>query len=251
MKIEISATKRVVKGTGASRRLRHAGSVPGVLYGGGKEPISLDLEQKSLFLQFRHEAFHASILTLNLEGNKESVLLRDYQMHPVRNTIQHIDFQRVNENEKIHVKVPFHFINAEVSPGVKLNGGIVSHIMTEANISCLPKNLPEFIEVDLATIDIGQSIHLSEIKMPDGVEFVQLAHGNDAAVASVAKPRAVVEEVAKPAEGAPDGAAQDSGGLILLLINRISICKIVINFFQALENLLMQKNFMSQSPIHL
>ncbi len=172
----------------------------------------LDLEQKSLFLQFRHEAFHASILTLNLEGNKESVLLRDYQMHPVRNTIQHIDFQRVNENEKIHVKVPFHFINAEISPGVKLNGGIVSHIMTEANISCLPKNLPEFIEVDLATIDIGQSIHLSEIKMPDGVEFVQLAHGNDAAVASVAKPRAVVEEVAKPAEGAPDGAAPAAEG---------------------------------------
>lgn len=216
MKIEISATKRVVKGTGASRRLRHAGSVPGVLYGGGKEPISLDLEQKSLFLQFRHEAFHASILTLNLEGNKESVLLRDYQMHPVRNTIQHIDFQRVNENEKIHVKVPFHFINAEVSPGVKLNGGIVSHIMTEANISCLPKNLPEFIEVDLATIDIGQSIHLSEIKMPDGVEFVQLAHGNDAAVASVAKPRVVVEEVeeveAKPAEGAAEGAAPAADG---------------------------------------
>ena len=196
MKIEISATKRDVKGTGASRRLRHAGSVPGILYGGGKEPISLDLEQKSLFLQFRHEAFHASILTLNLEGNKESVLLRDYQMHPVRNTIQHIDFQRVNENEKIHVKVPFHFI-----------------IMTEANISCLPKNLPEFIEVDLATIDIGQSIHLSEIQMPEGVEFVQLAHGNDAAVASVAKPRAVVEEVeAKPAEGAADAAAPAAEG---------------------------------------
>jgi large subunit ribosomal protein L25 len=210
MKIEISATKRDVKGTGASRRLRHAGSVPGILYGGGKEPISLDLEQKSLFLQFRHEAFHASILTLNLEGNKEAVLLRDYQMHPVRNTIQHIDFQRVNENEKIHVKVPFHFINAEVSPGVKLNGGIVSHIMTEANISCLPKNLPEFIEVDLATIDIGQSIHLSEIKMPEGVEFVQLAHGNDAAVASVAKPRAAVE--AKPAEGAADTAAPAAEG---------------------------------------
>ncbi len=208
MKIEIYATKRDVKGTGASRRLRHAGSIPGILYGGGKDPVSLDLEHKSLFLQFRHEAFHASILTLNLEGSKESVLLRDYQMHPVRNTIQHIDFQRVNENEKIHVKVPFHFVNAEVSPGVKLNGGIVSHIMTEANISCLPKNLPEFIEVDLAALDIGQSVHLSQIKVAEGVEFVQLSHSNDAAVASVAKPRAVVEEVvAKPAEGAADAAA--------------------------------------------
>jgi len=208
MKIEINATKRGVKGTGASRRLRHAGIVPGILYGGGKKPVSLDLEHKSLFLQFRHEAFHASILTLNLEGGKESVLLRDYQMHPVRNTIQHIDFQRVNENEKIHVKVPFHFANAEVSPGVKLNGGIVAHIMTEANISCLPKDLPEFIEVDLAALDIGQSVHLSQIKVAEGVEFVQLSHGNDAAVASVAKPRAVVEEVvAKPVEGAADAAA--------------------------------------------
>ena len=164
-------------------------------------------------MQFRHEAFHASILTLNLEGSKESVLLRDYQMHPVRNTIQHIDFQRVNENEKIHVKVPFHFVNAEVSPGVKLNGGIVSHIMTEANISCLPKNLPEFIEVDLAELDIGQSIHLSQIKVAEGVEFVQLSHGNDAAVASVAKPRAVVEEVvAKPVEGSADAAAPAADG---------------------------------------
>ena len=213
MKIEINATKRGVKGTGASRRLRHAGIVPGILYGGGKEPVSLDLEHKSLFLQFRHEAFHASILTLNLEGDKESVLLRDYQMHPVRNTIQHIDFQRVNENEKIHVKVPFHFANAEVSPGVKLNGGIVAHIMTEANISCLPKDLPEFIEVDLAALDIGQSVHLSQIKVAEGVEFVQLSHGNDAAVASVAKPRAVVEEVvAKPVEGAADAAAPAADG---------------------------------------
>jgi large subunit ribosomal protein L25 len=213
MKIEINATKRDVKGTGASRRLRHAGSIPGILYGGGKDPVSLDLEHKSLFLQFRHEAFHASILTLNLEGSKESVLLRDYQMHPVRNTIQHIDFQRVNENEKIHVKVPFHFVNAEVSPGVKLNGGIVSHIMTEANISCLPKNLPEFIEVDLAALDIGQSIHLSQIQVAEGVEFVQLSHGNDAAVASVAKPRAVVEEVvAKPVEGTADAAAPAADG---------------------------------------
>lgn len=213
MKIEINATKRGVKGTGASRRLRHAGIVPGILYGGGKEPVSLDLEHKSLFLQFRHEAFHASILTLNLEGGKEAVLLRDYQMHPVRNTIQHIDFQRVNENEKIHVKVPFHFANAEVSPGVKLNGGIVAHIMTEANISCLPKDLPEFIEVDLAALDIGQSVHLSQIKVAEGVEFVQLSHGNDAAVASVAKPRAVVEEVvAKPVDGAADAAAPAADG---------------------------------------
>ena len=211
MKIEISATKRDLKGTGASRRLRQSGSIPGILYGGGQEPISLDLEHKSLFLQFRHEAFHASILTLNLEGNKESVLLRDFQMHPVRNTIQHIDFQRVNENEKINVKVPFHFINAEIAPGIKLDGGIVAHIMTEVNISCLPKNLPEFIEVDLSMLDIGQSIHLSEIKTPEGVEFLQLTHGNDSGVASIAKPKAVVEEV-KPVEIVDDAAAPAAEG---------------------------------------
>ncbi len=128
MSIEINAVKRDVKGTGASRRLRRAGTVPGVVYGAGKEAVTLEINAKELFLEFRHEAFHASVLTLNLDGKKESVLLRDFQMHPVRNTIQHIDFQRVSATEKIHVKVPFHFINAEIAPGVKLGGGIVAHI---------------------------------------------------------------------------------------------------------------------------
>lgn len=189
MQIEIKASKREGQGTGASRRLRRAGSVPGVVYGAGKEAVPVQFDHKALFLQFRHEAFHASILTLDLEGNKEQVLLRDYQLHPVRNTIQHIDFQRVSATEKIHVKVPFHFINEDVAPGVKLGGGLVGHILTEADVSCLPKDLPEFIEVDLANLEAGHSIHLSEIKVPAGVEFVQLAHGNDSAVVSIAKPR--------------------------------------------------------------
>jgi large subunit ribosomal protein L25 len=189
MQIEIKASKREGKGTGASRRLRRAGSVPGVVYGAGKEAVPVQFDHKALFLQFRHEAFHASILTLDLEGKKEQVLLRDYQLHPVRNSIQHIDFQRVSASEKIHVKVPFHFINEDVAPGVKLGGGLVGHILTEADVSCLPKDLPEFIEVDLANLEVGHSIHLSEIKVPAGVEFVQLAHGNDAAVVSIAKPR--------------------------------------------------------------
>jgi large subunit ribosomal protein L25 len=192
MAIEINAVKRDAKGTGASRRLRHAGSVPGVVYGGGKEAFPLEINAKELFLQFRHEAFHASVLTLILDGKKESVLLRDFQMHPVRNTIQHVDFQRVSATEKIHVKVPFHFINADVAPGVKLGGGIVAHILTEADVSCLAKDLPEFIEVDVATLEMGHSIHLSQIKLPKGVEFVQLAHGDDAAVASIAKTRGSV-----------------------------------------------------------
>ena len=189
MQIEIKASKREGQGTGASRRLRRAGSVPGVVYGAGKEAVAVQLDHKALFLQFRHEAFHASILTLDLEGKKEQVLLRDYQLHPVRNTIQHIDFQRVSASEKIHVKVPFHFINEDVAPGVKQGGGIVGHVLTEADVSCLPKDLPEFIEVDLSNLEVGHSIHLSEIKVPAGVEFVQLSHGNDSAVVSIAKPR--------------------------------------------------------------
>jgi len=198
MEILIAASKRDDKGTGASRRLRRAGKVPGVVYGANKEAVSLEFDMKALFLQFRHEAFHASILTLELEGKKESVLLRDYQMHPVRNTIQHIDFQRVSATEKIHVKVPLHFVNADIAPGVKTGGGIVAHIFTEADVSCLAKDLPEFIEVDLANLETGHSIHMSEIKLPKGVEFVQLSHGTDSAVATITKPRgaaAVDEEV--------------------------------------------------------
>jgi large subunit ribosomal protein L25 len=189
MAIEINAVKRDAKGTGASRRLRHAGAVPGVVYGAGKEAVTIEINAKELFLQFRHEAFHASVLSLNLDGKKENVLLRDFQMHPVRNTIQHIDFQRVSASEKIHVKVPFHFVNADIAPGVKLGGGIVAHILTEADVSCLAKDLPEFVEVDVANLEMGHSVHLSQIKLPKGVEFVQLAHGEDSAVASIAKTR--------------------------------------------------------------
>jgi large subunit ribosomal protein L25 len=199
MSITINAVKRDAKGTGASRRLRRAGNVPGVVYGGEKEAVSIELNHKELFLEFRHEAFHASILDLVLDGKKESVLLRDYQLHPVRNTIQHIDFQRVSTTEKIHVKVPFHFINQDVAPGVKLGGGIVAHIFTEADVSCLAKDLPEFIEVDVANLEMGHSIHLSEIKLPKGVEFVQLTHGDDVAIASIAKTRGGVADAADTA----------------------------------------------------
>lgn len=211
MSIEINAAKRDAKGTGASRRLRHAGTVPGVVYGGGKEAFPLEINHKELFLQFRHEAFHASILTLILDGKKESVLLRDFQMHPVRNTIQHIDFQRVSATEKIHVKVPFHFINADIAPGVKVGGGIVAHILTEADVSCLAKDLPEFIEVDVSGLEVGQSVHLSEIKLPKGVEFVQLtSHDNDAAIAAIAKTRGSVSDDAADAAIAADAAAESA-----------------------------------------
>ncbi len=200
MQIEINAKKRESKGTGASRRLRRTGTIPGIVYGGGKDAVSIELNHKELFLQFRHEAFHASILNLNLDGKKEQVLLRDYQMHPVRTEITHIDFQRVSTTEKIHVKVPFHFINQDTAPGVKLGGGIVTHILTEADVSCLAKDLPEFIEVDMGNVEAGQTVHLSQIKLPKGVEFVKLAHGDDASVATVTKPRGGAAEEEAPAE---------------------------------------------------
>ena len=200
MSIIINAVKRDAKGTGASRRLRHAGAVPGVVYGGNQAAIPLEINAKELFLEFRHEAFHASLIELILDGKKERVLLRDFQMHPVRNTIQHIDFQRVTAGEKIHVKVPFHFLNEENAPGVKLGGGIVAHVMTEVDVSCLPKDLPEFIEVDVGGLEVGASLHLSQIKAPKGVEFVQLAHDTDVTVASIAKPRGTVSADASAAD---------------------------------------------------
>ncbi|HEY7986068.1 MAG TPA: 50S ribosomal protein L25/general stress protein Ctc [Methylophilaceae bacterium] len=208
MHIEINAKMRENKGTGASRRLRRAGNIPGIVYGGGKDAVSIELNHKELFLKFRHEAFHASILDLILDGKKEQVLLRDYQMHHVRTEITHVDFQRVSATEKIHVKVPLHFVNAEIAPGVKLGGGIVTHILTEADVSCLAKDLPEYVEVDLSKMEIGQTIHLSEVVLPKGVEFVKLVHGDDSAIANVTKPRGMtVEEEAGEAAPAAEGEA--------------------------------------------
>jgi large subunit ribosomal protein L25 len=208
MHIEINAKMRENKGTGASRRLRRAGNIPGIVYGGDKDAVSIELNHKELFLKFRHEAFHASILDLILDGKKEQVLLRDYQMHHVRTEITHVDFQRVSATEKIHVKVPLHFVNAEIAPGVKLGGGIVTHILTEADVSCLAKDLPEYVEVDLSKMEIGQTIHLSEVTLPKGVEFVKLVHGDDSAIANVTKPRGMtVEEETAEAAPAAEGEA--------------------------------------------
>jgi len=214
MKIEINAVIREAKGTGASRRLRHEGKVPGVLYGGKDDAKSIELDAKDLFMQFKHEAFHASILTLNIDGKKESVLLRDYQMHPVRNNIQHIDLQRIDENKKLSVKIPFHFLNEDIAPGVKLEGGVVSHIMVDVDISCLPKDLPTYIEVDLVNLSIGDSIHLSEIKAPEGVEITGLSEENDPIITSISKPKVVVEETPVVAEGeeGEEGAAEGEEG---------------------------------------
>ncbi len=200
MKIEISATPRTIQGTGASRRLRRTGRIPGVIYGGGKDAAAIELDHKTMFYQLKSEAFHASILTLELDGAKEQVLLRDYQMHPFKPLVMHVDFQRVDPNAKVHMKVPLHFVNADVAPGVKLSHGIVSHIVTEVDVACLPTDLPEFIEVDLANLAAGHSVHLSELTLPKGVELVALTKGEDQGVATITIPRGAIEAAAAEAQ---------------------------------------------------
>lgn len=185
MTIEVIASLRVEQGTGASRRLRRDGKVPGVVYGADQTPVAIVLGHNDLYHAMQHENFHASILSLKIDGKAEAVLLRDAQYHPWKQIVMHVDFQRVNPNEKIHIKVPFHFINADIAPGVKTGGGIVSHVLTEVDVSCLPSQLPEFIEIDLKDLEAGHSIHLDSIKLPAGVEFVALKHGDNATVATI------------------------------------------------------------------
>jgi large subunit ribosomal protein L25 len=200
MEIEIIAAKRELQGTGASRRLRHAGKVPGIVYGGTAAPVQIELDHNALYHSLRKEAFHASVLSMNIDGAKESVLLRDAQWHPYKQQVLHVDFQRVDKTHKIHVKVPLHFLNADVAPGVKTGGGKVSHVVTEIDVSCLPGNLPEFIAVDLSGLELGHSIHVSELKLPEGVELVAHVLHENPAVASVTLPKGMKSD--EPAPGA-------------------------------------------------
>jgi len=213
MAIEVNATPRSTQGRGASRRLRHTGRVPGVLYGASKDAQNIELDHNELVQHLKHELFHASILSLSLNGDKQQVLLRDLQMHPWQARVLHIDFQRVAKDRKIHMKVPLHFVNAEIAPGVKTGGGTINHVMTELDIICLPDDLPTFIEVDLSNLQIGHSIHLSELKLPNGVESVRLRASDDAVVATVTIPRVEVEPEVEAAatEGAVAGAAPAAG----------------------------------------
>ena len=209
--IEFTAFPRVGEGRGASRRLRHAGKAPGVVYGAGANPTPIELDHNALIHALKAEAFHSSILSMKLDGQAHKVLLRDVQMHPFKAQVLHVDFQRVDENKKIHMKVPLHFVNEAVSPAVKLAGAIVGHIVNELDISCLPKDLPEFIEVDLSTLETGKSIHVSELTLPQGVTAI--THGKDPVVATAIIPKAQVEEVeeaaAAEAVAAPVAAPTD------------------------------------------
>ena len=173
MKFELNAQARTLQGSGASRRLRRAGKVPGIIYGGEATPQAIEIDHNELLLNLKKEAFHASILNIVLDGKKQQVLLRDTQRHAYKPLVLHIDFQRVDAKQELHIKVPLHFINEETAPGVKLSGGLVNHVITEIDIQCLPKDLPEFIEIDIGALNVGDSIHISEIKLPKGVKLGQ------------------------------------------------------------------------------
>ena len=205
----ITAALRDDKGKGASRRLRHVGQVPGILYGAGKDPVSIQLEHNDVLKHTELEAFYSHILTLNLPSGAERVVLKDMQRHPFKARILHMDFLRVAENEALTMRVPLHFANEETCVGVKA-GGLVAHLMTEIEITCLPRDLPEYIEVDVEALEVGQSLHLSDVTVPDGVEIVGLASAGDDAdqtVVAVQMPRAVVEETTEEEE-----AGEEEGG---------------------------------------
>ncbi len=210
----VNAEIRDDMGKGASRRLRHEGKVPAVIYGTGKDPVSLTLVHKDLYHHLENEAFYSHILTIDVAGKKEQAVLKDLQRHPAKPLILHADFLRVSANEKIRMSVPLHYIGEDVAPGVKIGGGKVGHNMNEVEISCLPKDLPEFIEVDMSAVELDQSVHLSDLKLPTGVESVELSHGpeHDLPVANIYTPRAIVEEEVVAAEGeAVEGEAAAEG----------------------------------------
>jgi len=195
--MKVIAFPRNEQGSGASRRLRRSGQTPAIIYGGEAAPQAVALDHNALFHALKKEAFHSSILDMEIEGKVQKVLLRDFQMHAYKPLVLHADFQRVDEKQPIHTKVPLHFVNAEISPAVKLGGGIINHVMNELDVSCLPADLPEFIEVDLSNVEAGATVHLSDIKLPKGVTPV--LHGQDnptvaTAVASAGQQSAAAAE---------------------------------------------------------
>ena len=177
MKFELNAYKRELQGSGASRRLRRANKVPGIIYGGAAAPALIELDHNDLLLALRKEAFHSSVLSLKIDGKVETVLLRDSQMHPYKPLVLHVDFLRVDATHAIHQKVPLHFVNGDQAPGVKLGGGKVTVTMNEVDVTCLPQDLPAFIEVDLKDLQAGATIHVSQLVLPKGVKPV--VHGSD------------------------------------------------------------------------
>lgn len=223
MQIELSATRRAAQGTGASRRLRHAGKVPGVLYGGKDAARSIEVEHNPLFHALRREKFHSSILDMELDGKSERVLLRSFQMHPYKPLVLHIDFQRVAEDQKVHMRVPLHFVRQDEAPAVK-TGGLINHVLSEIDVACLPKDLPEYIEIDLSELQTHQTIRALDIKFPAGVKPMLKGKANPVVVSvtmhgeevveeeAVAAPVAAVEVPATAQKAPPTAAAAPAKG---------------------------------------
>jgi large subunit ribosomal protein L25 len=208
MSLTLTATLRDDMGKGASRRLRHANKLPAIVYGYGKDPVSITLEQKEVQYQLPNEDFYSQILSLIIDGKAEDVLLRDIQHHPYKQDVMHMDFIRIDPKNVVHVHTPLHFIGEEESPGFKTENGVISHIIMEVELECMPKNIPHFIEVDLSGMHVGDIVHLSDLKLPEGVEVLALKQGeeHDTAVASMHARKIAVEE-----EGTSEGEASAEG----------------------------------------
>ena len=207
----LEASPRQDVGKGASRRLRrNQDEIPAIIYGGGKDPANISLKHKDIMHAVENEAFFSHIITIKLGKSSESVVIKDLQRHPAKPRILHADFLRVLADQAIHVKVPLHFLNEEKCVGVKQSGGTVNHLLNELEISCLPKHLPEYIEVDVLNLDVGDSLHISDISLPEGVSSVDLSHGEsgDHAVVSVHIAKVAVEEEPAEEDDAGDKAAE-------------------------------------------
>ncbi|HEX3379185.1 MAG TPA: 50S ribosomal protein L25/general stress protein Ctc [Paraburkholderia sp.] len=201
--MKVVAFERSLQGTGASRRLRNSGKTPGIVYGAGADTQLIELDHNALWHALKKEVFHSSILDLEVAGKSQQVLLRDVQYHPFRQLVLHVDFQRVDATKKLHTKVPLHFMNQESNPAVKLSSAVISHVLNELEIECLPSALPEFIEVDLAKIEAGQSVHAKDIPLPAGVALVAHVDAENPVVAAATIPAGAVAEDA--AAAAPEG----------------------------------------------
>ena len=204
---------REEQGTGASRRLRRSGRVPAILYGGASEPVQLSIDHNEMLRHLEHEAFYSHILSIDVDGKTENAVLKDLQRHPAKAQILHADFMRVVAGQAMRMTVPLHFVGEDTSPGIKNSGGVLDRQRNELEIECLPKNLPEYIEVDVSALDINDSIHLEELTLPEGVESVAKMHGENWTVAAVHVPRVAVEESDEDAEtDAEGGEAADGEG---------------------------------------
>jgi large subunit ribosomal protein L25 len=203
------AFERAKQGTGASRRLRNSGRTPGIVYGGEGQPLLVELDHNALWHALKKEVFHSSVLEMELGGNVTKVLLRDVQYHPFKQLVLHVDFQKVDAKTKLHMKVPVHYVKSEESQAVKFDSCVVNHVISELEVSCLPTDLPEFIEVDLSGLKKGMSLHLNDVKLPKGVTAVTHGKNNPVLVSVVAV--AGAEEAAPAAAAAPAAEAKGKG----------------------------------------